>query len=197
MNQTKPNETLHGENCPVCGKGTLQLVRANYEYQNPDEPAVTVPNVWVERCDQCGEQFFPSETSQFIEKFIAEQSEQLAPEELEDIRKALGVDQTEMSRVLGLGEKTFHRWENGIQFPNRSMCYYIRVLAQFPEAFEWLRERGWQRSNRVAPVLAALDFSSQFPDLAARIAADRGRSTIPKLRINPARGLVGVAFKLK
>jgi putative zinc finger/helix-turn-helix YgiT family protein len=194
MNQPKPRESLHGEKCPICGKGILQLVRTNYEYKHPDEPVVNVPDVWIECCDQCGEQIFPSETSQYIERFIAEQAEQLTPDELEEIRLALDVDQTEMSQILGLGEKTFHRWENGTQFPNRSMCYYIRVLAQFPEAFEWLRERGWRRSNRVAPILAALDLASQFPDLADKLVAERGRSPAVELSINPARGLTRVAF---
>lgn len=197
MNQPKPKESLHGEKCPICGKGLLQLVRTHYEYKHPDEPVENVPDVWVERCDQCGEQIFPSETSQYIEKFIAEQAEQLTSDELEQIREALEVDQTQMSQILGLGEKTFHRWENGTQYPNRSMCYYIRVLAQFPEAFEWLRERGWRRSNRVAQVLATLDLSSQFPDLAGKAVVERGRSTPSRLGINPARGLTRVAFTIK
>ena len=40
-----------------------------------------------------------------------------------------------MSEILGLGTKTYHKWESGAQFPTRSMSYYIRMLAEFPEAF--------------------------------------------------------------
>ncbi len=197
MSQPKPKESLHGEMCPICAKGHLQLVCANYEFNPQDEPAVDVPDVWVERCDQCGERFFPAETSRYLEEFIAEKAEQLTPDELERIRENLGVDQTQMSEILGLGEKTYHRWEKGTQFPSRSMCYYIRVLAQFPEASEWLRERGWRRSNRVAQVVSALTFEDQFPDLVKTRGGQRGRITTGTFVVNPARGLSRVAFALK
>ncbi|MEI8315103.1 MAG: type II TA system antitoxin MqsA family protein [Verrucomicrobiota bacterium] len=197
MSQPKPKESLHGEKCPICDQGHLQLIRSNHEVSHPDEPVMTVPDVWIEQCDQCSEQFFPSETMRHIEEFIAEQAEQLSSDELERIREALGVDQTEMSEILGLGEKTFHRWEKGSQYPSRSMCYYIRVLAHFPESFEWLREKGWRRSNRVAAVVAALTYAEQFPDLAGTLGNQRGRVTTGRLGLNPARGLSRVAFTLK
>jgi hypothetical protein len=96
---------------------------------------------------------------------IAEQTEQLTPRELEGIWERFNLDQTETSETLGLGGKTFHRWLKGTQYPSRSMGYYLRVLAEFPEAFEWLKERGWRRRNRVAQ-LPKLQFELQFPDLA-------------------------------
>jgi DNA-binding XRE family transcriptional regulator len=66
---------------------------------------------------------------------------------MREMREQFGVDQTEMSEALGLGGKTFHRWEKGSQYPSRSMGYYLRLLRQFPEAFEWLRSRRWKRRN--------------------------------------------------
>ncbi|MCX6924118.1 MAG: hypothetical protein NT154_13045, partial [Verrucomicrobia bacterium] len=95
--------------------------------------------------------------------------------------------------------KTYHKWESGAQFPTRSMSYYIRVLADVPGAFEFLRHRAWRQKNRIATPHAEADLAAMFPDLAAnppvspRIANPRAQSP----RINPARGLTRVVFSLK
>ena len=90
-------------------------------------------------------------------------TERLSQKELEDLQEKSGLDQTEISEVLGLGSKTFHRWLKGTQYPSRSMGYYLRVLAEFPEAFEWLKAKGWRKRNRI--VQAQLNFAVQFRDL--------------------------------
>jgi hypothetical protein len=104
-----------------------------------------------------------------------------------------------MSEILGLGLKTFHKWESGRQFPTRSMCYYIRVLAEVPGAFDFLRRRAWRARNRVTTPPAKADLAAMFPDLAAnppalpRMARRRAQSP----RVNPALGLTRVVFSLK
>lgn len=148
MSQNKPTDSLHDEECPFCGKGKLSLKQIEYTFESPDSPKVSVPGVWVDYCVACGENIYPAATSAYIEEVLAELDDQLTPRELERIRENLGVDQGEMSEILGLGDKTYHRWEKGSQFPSRSMGYYIRILANNPNVFEWLRSRGW-RNNRV------------------------------------------------
>jgi putative zinc finger/helix-turn-helix YgiT family protein len=200
MNAPKPKESLAGQTCPCCQQGHFALVQIDYTEPVADDNPITVPGVWVERCDHCGEIVFPGETTRFIESVVAEQTEQLTSRELERIREDLGVaTQDEMSEVLGLGLKTFHKWESGRQFPTRSMSYYIRVLADVPGAFDFLRRRAWRAKNRVTTPPAEADLAAMFPDLAAnppvspRIANPRAQSS----RINPARGLTRVVFSLK
>ena len=81
---------------------------------------------------------------------IAEHTERLTTDELREIREQFELDQTEMSEALGLGNKTYHRWENGTQYPSRSMGYYLRVLREYPDAFRWLRARQWRERDRLA-----------------------------------------------
>ena len=81
---------------------------------------------------------------------IAEHTERLTTDELREIREQFELDQTEMSEALGLGNKTYHRWENGTQYPSRSMGYYLRVLREYPDAFKWLRDRQWRERDRLA-----------------------------------------------
>lgn len=176
--------------CPACDAGQLREKRIDYTVTAADGVKVVVPNLLVEVCDHCGEIVLSADAADKVDATIAEQTDQLTPRELERIREDLAVDQTEMSEILGLGGKTYHRWEKGNQVPSRSMGYYLRILAEFPEAFAWLRERGWRRRNRFAAPAVAFDFSTAFPDLTATQSVPVTRE-VP--RYNPARALFGKA----
>ena len=200
MNAPKPAKSLAGQTCPLCNAGRFQLLQTDYTEELPSDNPIVFHDIWVDRCDHCGETVFPGETTRFIESVVAEETEQLTARELERIREDLGVTtQDEMSEILGLGLKTFHKWESGRQFPTRSMSYYIRVLADVAGAFEFLRRRAWRAKNRLATLPAQADFAAMFPDLAAnppassRIANPRAQSP----RANPALGLTRVVFSLK
>lgn len=183
MTAPKPIQSLAGQKCPLCHQGTFKLTQTDHVEHVADDDALTIPKVWVDQCDHCAEIVFPADTTRFIESQVAEFTEQLTPRQLEGIREDLGVQrQDEMSEILGLGAKTYHKWESGSQFPTRSMTYYIRVLAEFPDAFEWLRERRWRqaRSRQVT-----LDVPRPaFPHLSD--------GPLTTLRFNPARALIGL-----
>lgn len=211
MNTPKPKESLAGQTCPSCQKGLFALVQIDYEEPVAEDNPITIPGVWVERCDHCGETVFPGETTRFIESVVADQTEQLTGRELERVREDLGVaTQDDMSDALGLGLKTYHKWESGKQYPTRSMSYYIRVLAEFPEAFDWLRRRAWRQKNRLTQTNDQPDFVAMFPDLPARFVviecktsaqeSPPARAPLGRLgqrRPNPALGLTRVAFTTK
>ncbi len=203
MNAPKPPKSLSGQLCPACREGHFQLVQVEHVEEVAEDDPLTIPGVWVDRCDRCDEIVFPGDTVRFIESLVAEQTEQLTPRELERIREDLGVrTQDEMSEALGLGAKTYHKWESGAQFPTRSMSYYIRLLAEFPQAFEWLRGRAWRKKNRLFQQESQTDLTAMFPDLASpsvviecRITASPPPPT--SRRFNPAIGLSRVAFANK
>jgi len=178
--------------CPACDVGQIREQRIDYTVIAADGVRVIVPNLLLEVCDNCREIVLSADAATAVDAAIAEQTEQLTPRELERIRKDLGVDQTEMSEILGLGGKTYHRWEKGNQVPSRSMGYYLRALAEFPEAFAWLRERGWKKRNRLdrlAMATVEFDFCASFPDLTAR----RASAMHDTPRFNPAKALFGKA----
>lgn len=68
-------DELAGQRCPICETGRFLLVQIDHQEQMAEGNPITVPGVWVDLCDHCGELVFPGETVQFIESFIAEQSE--------------------------------------------------------------------------------------------------------------------------
>jgi putative zinc finger/helix-turn-helix YgiT family protein len=200
----KPAKSFAGKSCRACGHGKFELVQIDHSANVANDNPIAIPNIWVDRCNHCGEILFPGDTVHYIETVVAEETEQLTGRDLEQIREDLGVDrQDEMSEILGLGTKTFHKWESSSQLPTRSMCYYIRLLAKFPEAFDWLRRREWRNANRLTGRNAKNDFSAMFPDL--QISEDQNRLS-PEIidrvvslssRRNPALGLSRVAFLVK
>ena len=174
--------------CPACNTGHLYPRRIDYTIPIGDGLTVKVPNLLVEVCDHCGESVLSADASDAVDAVIADQSEELTTHEVEQFREGCGVDQTEMSEILGLGGKTYHRWEKGNQVVSRSMGYYLRVLAEFPEAFQWLRDRGWRRKNRIQFGIIEIDFSDAFPDLAAT-KVEPVKLEVPSF--NPAKALFG------
>lgn len=160
----KPGEKMA---CCSCDQGQYEEVFDRYEVTAADDVKIVIPRVRLLRCPSCGDEMLPPETQKQIDAAVAEQTEQLTAREIETIWERFNLDQTQTSEVLGLGGKTFHRWLKGTQYPSRSMGYYLRVLAEFPEAFEWLKERGWRRHNRLAQLQSQkVQFELQFPDLA-------------------------------
>jgi len=151
--------------CTSCGAGHYEEITTRYKITAADDVEVVIPKVKVLRCPKCGDELIPPETQKQIDQAVAEQTEQLSKKELEDIAESFALDQTRTSEVLGLGSKTFHRWLNGTQYPSRSMGFYLRVLAEFPEAFVWLRERSWRKRNRIFST-QGLNLAVRFPDLA-------------------------------
>lgn len=167
--------------CPSCGKGSFVRTIRDHTVSLPEGLKIVVPDVELEVCDFCHETSISLESSIKVQAYVDEQNELLVQKELVAIREKLGVDQTEMSEILGLGGKTYHRWEKGHQIPSRSMGYYLRILSEFPDAFSWLRSRAW----RNAPNIIHVDFKVAFPGLAKAETAYSQQTN----RSNPAKAL--------
>lgn len=172
--------------CPTCGIGRMIPRKTDHSVRLPDGVTVTVPDIEIEVCDNCQETSISLESSLVVDAYLAEHNEQLSTTELREIRESLGVDQTEMADILGLGAKTYHRWEKGSQIPSRSMGYYLRLLAEFPNGFAWLRNRGWREKNKVIHV----NFREKFPALGD----DAEKYSQQAFSRNPARALFGKAI---
>jgi putative zinc finger/helix-turn-helix YgiT family protein len=182
-------KTSENNICPICGEGSLAIMKREYIAEIGEGQKLRIPNVEMEVCDHCGEEILSLEAARDVDTAIAEHTERLSPEELTAIREEFHVDKTEMSEALGLGGKTYLRWEQGKQYPSRSMGYYLRVLREFPQAFEWVRSRGWRGRNRIATrePLPITDMRHCFPVLAGNPARLDAAKTH---RGNPARALL-------
>jgi putative zinc finger/helix-turn-helix YgiT family protein len=118
--------------CPICGVGELRRVTDDYKTVFSDELGrereLTVRGVTREECSYCGEVFLDEDATQKIESARLQAMRRLTPIEIKRFRERLKKTQTEMARFLGLGEKTYARWESGAYIQNVASDRYLRLL---------------------------------------------------------------------
>jgi len=65
----------------------------------------------------------------------------LTGDDIKSIRKKLGLTQKEMAEKLGVGLKTFARYENFSVRQSKAMDNLLRILERYPEALDILENR--------------------------------------------------------
>ena len=113
----------------------------------PDGDTLTVPKLLILRCDKCGEDTIPPDSSRRIETAVDQHQDTLPPAAVRSFLEQFQIDQTEAAEALGMGGKTFHRWARGTQRISRSMGYFLRALMAHPDVFEWIRDRRWRHAE--------------------------------------------------
>lgn len=122
--------------CPVCNEGFLEKVASDYSTFVKDgarEIRILVKNLQRDKCPKCNEEFLPQEALDRIEIEKYQKLELLTPAEIKTIREKLGFTQEEISDLLGVGKKSYFRWENGLSIQNKSIDKYIRLVSESPD----------------------------------------------------------------
>jgi putative zinc finger/helix-turn-helix YgiT family protein len=122
--------------CPACGHNKLRREVGDFASQFEDSAGkvreVVVNGITKDICESCGE-FVLSEGDE--DKISAAQRAAmglLSAHDLEAFRKRLGKSQEEMSELLGLGKRTWCRWESNDHFQSESFDRYLRLLMFVP-----------------------------------------------------------------
>lgn len=102
--------------CPVCGcEQEMKLVQKEETYK-VKEACITIPAT-VCTCSACAEELMSVEhDDENLRKAYAQYRELhglLQPHEIKAIRDQYGVSQVTFARILGVGDKTIARYENG------------------------------------------------------------------------------------
>jgi len=122
--------------CPICRKGKLHEeiseFRAQFEDNAGQMREVIVPDIKKEICDSCGEYLLDPESENRISAAQRDALGLLSAEQLAAFRRKLSKTQEEMSDLLGLGKKTWCRWESNDHFQNESSDRYLRLLMLAP-----------------------------------------------------------------
>jgi len=147
--------------CPICGKETLERRRGEFRFDPPENvPGGTMilSDATWEECSACGEQILSPELNARVEREAGKRWGLLQPEEIKDIRARLGLTQVQMAELLGVGEKTYTRWEAGKSYHNTSSDNLIRLVAQRPDLFAGLSaQRDPERRKRIAEYVQGLE----------------------------------------
>ena len=128
--------------CPLCGKGVLKDEVRDHETffrEGTHNIKLVVKDLRVKRCTECKEEFMPKEALERVQAEKHKRRGLLTMEQLKEIRLRLGYTQVEMAELLGVGKKTYLRWEKGLYLQNTSMDRYIRLIAENPENIKILK----------------------------------------------------------
>jgi len=133
---------MKGDFCPNCEEYTEATLAVEKEIYNVrGEPIEIEAEVAI--CQKCGEKIFDEERdSRNLEKAYSQYRENhnlLSPDEIRKIREKYGLSQRALSRLLGWGEITIHRYENGAVQDNvhNSLLHFMEepeTMQKFLEA---------------------------------------------------------------
>jgi HTH-type transcriptional regulator/antitoxin MqsA len=105
-----------------------------------------VPGVEHGSCGGCGEVFLDLSAVKVVQQEAVRRSKQarglLAPDEIRDLRRSLGMSQAAFEHLLGTGPKTVVRWERGTVFQTATADRLMRVIRESPQTVDMLRSMG-------------------------------------------------------
>jgi putative transcriptional regulator len=105
---------------------------------------------WME-CENCGQQMLPAALDRKLEELSMLRQGLLLPVQIKSIREKLGLTQTAIADRLGVGEKTYARWESGRSMQNKSSDNLIRLMDRSPEQFSVIEaQRNPERLIKIA-----------------------------------------------
>lgn len=96
----------------------------------------------LQRCESCGEIYYAAGEADAVRREANDEVRRreglLFPEEIKELRTALGLSQAEFERLLRVGPKTVVRWERGTIFQNRATDTLLRTIRDVPAARAYL-----------------------------------------------------------
>ena len=149
------------EHCPICGGLSLDVCTGEYKFDPPSNipgGTIIIHSASWEECTNCGEQIISLELEQQLENVRRERLGLLTPEEIRNIRDSAGLTQIEMAQLLGLGDKTYTRWESGKSLQNKSSDNLMRLFAQHSDFFAKLdAQRSVHRKEQIREYISSLE----------------------------------------
>src|SRR5688572_4662111 len=101
--------------CFSCG-GRMVASRESYDYRSCGLP-VTLQDVRVSRCEECGEHEVSlpriEELHRLIARNVIRKPTRFSPEEIRFLRKWLGYSGADLAETMGVTVEQVSRWENG------------------------------------------------------------------------------------
>jgi len=122
--------------CPICGNLSLKTRNGKFRFEPPPNiqgGVIVVPNSKWEECSTCGERIIPIALEHALEQERYHRLGLLTPKRIQEIRKATGLSQVAMAQHLGVGDKTYTRWESGRSIQSKSSDNLIRLFEQKAE----------------------------------------------------------------
>ena len=129
--------------CASCDSEKVKKIRRNYATKYIQVP-ISIKNAEMYECSACGERFLTPEQARAISIATKNQVRQaqglLSAEAIVEIRHRLGLSQTDLEKLFGLGPKVVTRWETGRVVQSKAADVALRLLDMAPENVRKLRD---------------------------------------------------------
>lgn len=146
--------------CPLCGESTLVEKQGEFRFEPPASipgGAIVIADTRWRHCESCGEDIIPHELDKALDRQRYQRLGLLPPEDIRRVREKTGLSAVNMSHLLGVGEKTYTRWENGHSLQTRASDTLIRLIDNNAEMFALVdAERSPDRDELIGRYFADL-----------------------------------------
>jgi putative zinc finger/helix-turn-helix YgiT family protein len=136
--------------CINCGRA-MKSRKENYRYTECGLDTVTLADIEVRHCANCGETEAVIENAEHLHRalarYVAKKTTRLTGQEIKFLRKYLGYSGTDYAAAAGVAPETVSRWEHekAVMGPAaermlRLMVLYASQLSEYDDAQEAQRE---------------------------------------------------------
>lgn len=132
--------------CMECGKGPVETRRENHHYGACGLDYVTLVDIEVRHCKECGQNEYSIPNIEGLHRVIAHavatKRERLVPREVRFLRKYLGYSGVDFAKAIGVEAATVSRWEAGTQKMTIGLERLLRLMVLHEEPIDYYpRER--------------------------------------------------------
>lgn len=146
--------------CPICGCMSLEPKSGSFKFSPPDnvsEEAIYINDSEWFQCSECEEILIPPKLRERLDEARYSALGLLSPKSIQDIRVEAGLTQKEISEILGVGEKTYTRWESGRSIQNKSSDMLIRLFHKNSDMFlEVLAQKKPSRNLQISEYINSI-----------------------------------------
>ena len=148
--------------CAECGKSAVQKTTISYAAKVKHDGKhyeFLIPQLVIDQCEDCGEQFFTNSTDEQISRELRAKVGLLQSDEIRQQLDALGLTQREFAEHLRVAPESVSRWLTGTSIQSRSLDTLMRLYFQLPNVRETLQVHDiplnqWTRGESNSQVVA-------------------------------------------
>lgn len=155
---------MYPKKCGECG-GTVQVSQDAVPVSLRGETYL-VAGIKHGQCSECGETYLDLEAMKQVQQAAVRQARQsrnlLLPDEIRDLRAALGLSQPALEALLGVGPKTVTRWEKGTVFQSATADRLMRAIRAVPGLIGILQGGELYGKNTTCRTITACSIAGQW-----------------------------------
>ena len=142
---TVPKSLPYPRTCVECDNALVVRLAIPYNAEVKHDGKLHsffIAELCIDKCKECGEEYFTSETDSQISKELRVYLCFLQPEEIRAKLHALGINQSDFAKRIGVAKESVSRWLTGAVIQNRAMDNLMRLFLGLDSVRSVLTENG-------------------------------------------------------